>query len=72
MVSREDLEIRDRVITNIKNAFIRAQDRDYPFQLTGQIKIAGFGSCQNGLWDVGNSDIDVTGVFYDRLSHNQH
>jgi hypothetical protein len=44
-VSREDLEIRDKVITNIKNAFKNTNDRDYPALLAGEIRISGFGSC---------------------------
>lgn len=39
------MQIRDRVITNIKNAFKNVSDREYPEQLTGEIKISGFGSC---------------------------
>lgn len=34
-VSREDLEIRDKVIANIKNAFKNTSDREYPAILTG-------------------------------------
>ena len=34
-VSREDLAIRDRVISNIKNAFKNTNDREYPALLTG-------------------------------------
>lgn len=44
-VSREDLAIRDKVITNIKNVFKNASDKEYPSQLCGEIKISGFGSC---------------------------
>lgn len=44
-VSREDLEIRDKVIKNIKNAFKNTNDREYPALLTGEVKISGFGSC---------------------------
>lgn len=59
-VTKEDLALRDKVINNIKNAFKNCQDKDYPQLLTGEIKISGFGSCQNGLWNVERSDIDVT------------
>ena len=44
-VSSEDLQLRDKVINNIKNAFKNCSDRDYPQLLTGEIKISGFGSC---------------------------
>jgi hypothetical protein len=59
-VSTEDLQLRDKVLHNIKNAFKNCSDRDYPQLLTGELKISGFGSCQNGLWNVERSDIDVT------------
>ncbi len=69
-VSKEDLEIRDRVITGIKNAFKNTSDREYPSLLTGEIKISGFGSCQNGLWNVEKSDIDITCIVHDKLAYN--
>lgn len=71
-MSKEDLLIRDKVILNIKNAFLNASDSEYPALLTGPIKISGFGSCQNGLWNVEKSDIDVTCIFSDKLDCNQH
>ena len=40
--------------------------------MTGELKISGFGSCQNGLWNVERSDIDVTCVIQDKLAYNQH
>lgn len=61
-VTKEDLELRDKVISNIKNAFKNCSDREFPQILTGELKISGFGSCQNGLWNVEHSDIDVTCV----------
>ena len=70
--TREDLALRDKVITKIKDAFTQAADFDYPSLLTGEINISGFGSCQNGLWNAENSDIDVTAIFSDKLGHNQH
>ena len=71
-VSREDLEIRDKVITNIKNAFKNTNDKEYPACLTGQLQISGFGSCQNGLWNGEKSDIDITCIVQDKLTYNQH
>jgi len=59
-VTQEDLLLRDKVINNIKNAFKNCSDREYPQILTGEIKISGYGSCQNGTWNVERSDIDVT------------
>lgn len=66
------MALRDKVITKIKNAFTEAAHFDYPSLLTGEINISGFGSCQNGLWNAENSDIDVTAIFSDKLGHNQH
>jgi DNA polymerase sigma len=66
------LQLRDKVINNIKNAFKNCSDRDYPQLLTGEIKVSGFGSCQNGLWNVERSDIDVTCIIQDKLAYNQH
>ena len=40
--------------------------------LTGELRISGFGSCQNGLWNVDKSDIDVTCIIADKLAYNQH
>lgn len=71
-VTTEDLILRDKVINNIKNAFKTCTDREYPQILTGELKISGFGSCQNGLWNVEKSDIDVTCVIQDKLAFNQH
>ena len=68
--TKSDLEIRDQVIINVKNAFSRFSHAQYPHLLTGEIKISGFGSCQNGLWNSTSSDVDVTAVFVDRLCHN--
>lgn len=71
-VTTSDLELRDKVILNIKNAFKNCSDREYPQVLTGEIMISPFGSCQNGLWNVDQSDIDVTLVLEDKLTFNQH
>lgn len=71
-VSKEDLSLRDKVIMNIKNAFKNCSDREYPQILTGELKLSGFGSCQNGLWNVERSDIDVTLIVNDKLAFNQH
>ena len=71
-VTNEDLKLRDRVINNIKNAFKNCSDREYPQILTGEIKVSGFGSCQNGLWNVEHSDIDVTCIIQEKLAYNQH
>lgn len=46
LVSREDLEIRDKIITKIKDRLYGyTHHSSYPQQLTGNIKISGFGSC---------------------------
>lgn len=71
-VSAKDLEIRDQVINRIKDAFYKASHKDYPIKLTGEILISGFGSCHNGSWNQNKSDIDVTAVFFDSLTHNHH
>jgi DNA polymerase sigma len=70
-VTKEDLALRDKVITNIKNAFKNCSDREYPQILTGEVKISGFGSCNNGLWNVDRSDIDITCIIHDKLAYNQ-
>ena len=46
----KDLDIRDRVINKIKDAFYEAKEKDYSKDITGEILISGFGSCHNGLW----------------------
>ena len=69
-VTKDDLQLRDKVLSNIKNAFKNCSDREYPQILTGELKISGFGSCQNGLWNVERSDIDVTCVIQDKLAYN--
>lgn len=71
-VSKKDLEIRDEVINRIKDAFYKASHKDYPIKITGKILISGFGSCHNGSWNSEKSDIDVTAVFFDSLTHNHH
>jgi hypothetical protein len=71
-VSKRDLEIRDEVINRIKDAFFKASHKDYPVKMTGEILISGFGSCHNGSWNQEKSDIDVTAVFFDSLTHNHH
>ena len=72
MVSKSDLEVRDQVINRIKEAFYKASHKDYPIKITGEILISGFGSCHNGSWNSEKSDIDVTAVFFDSLTHNHH
>jgi DNA polymerase sigma len=71
-VSKKDLEIRDQVINRIKESFFKASHKDYPIKITGEILISGFGSCHNGSWNTEKSDIDVTAVFFDSLTHNHH
>lgn len=71
-VSKIDLEIRDQVINRIKECFFKASHKDYPIKITGEILISGFGSCHNGSWNTEKSDIDVTAVFFDSLTHNHH
>ena len=71
-VNRKDLEIRDQVINRMKDAFYKASHKDYPIKITGEILISGFGSCHNGSWNTEKSDIDVTAVFFDSLTHNHH
>lgn len=71
-VSQADLALRDKVINNIKNAFKNCSDREYPQILTGEVKVSGFGSCQNGTWNVEHSDIDVTAIIMNKLAYNQH
>ena len=71
-VSKQDLEVRDQVINRIKDAFHKASHKDYPIKITGEILISGFGSCHNGSWNTEKSDIDVTAVFFDSLTHNHH
>ena len=71
-VSKRDLQIRDDVINRIKEAFYTASHKDYPIKITGEILISGFGSCHNGSWNTEKSDIDVTAVFFDSLTHNHH
>lgn len=71
-VSTHDLEVRDLVINRIKDAFYKASHKDYPIKITGEILISGFGSCHNGSWNQDKSDIDVTAVFFDSLTHNHH
>ena len=34
--------------------------------------ISGFGICHNGSWNTEKSNIDVTAVFFDSLTHNHH
>ena len=69
-VTSSDLALRDKVIINIKNAFKNCSDREFPQVLTGGIDVAGFGSCQNGLWNVEHSDIDITLVIHNKLAYN--
>lgn len=64
--------MRDGVINRIKDAFYKASHKDYPIKITGEILISGFGSCHNGSWNTEKSDIDVTAVFFDSLTHNHH
>ena len=71
-VSKADLGVRDQVINRIKDAFYKASHKDYPIKITGEILISGFGSCHNGSWNSEKSDIDVTAVFFDSLTHNHH
>ena len=71
-VTKKDLEIRDQVINRIKDVFYKASHKDYPIKITGEILISGFGSCHNGSWNSEKSDIDVTAVFFDSLTHNHH
>ena len=68
----KDLDVRDQVINRIKDAFYKASHKDYPIKITGEILISGFGSCHNGSWTSDGSDIDVTAVFFDSLTHNHH
>ena len=72
LVTKEDLEKRDGVINRMKDAFYNASHKDYPFKITGDILISGFGSCHNGAWNSSKSDIDITAVFFDALTHNHH
>lgn len=72
LVDKSDLEVRDEVINRIKDAFYKASHKDYPIKITGEILISGFGSCHNGSWNQEKSDIDVTAVFFDSLTHNHH
>ena len=54
------------MIANIKNAFKNTPDSDFPRLLAGELKISGFGSCMNGLWNIKKSDIDVTCIVNDK------
>ena len=72
LVSKSDLAVRDQVINRIKETFYKASHKDYPIKITGEILISGFGSCHNGSWNSEKSDIDVTAVFFDSLTHNHH
>ena len=72
MVTKADLAVRDQVIDRIKDAFYKASHKDYPIKITGEILISGFGSCHNGSWNSEKSDVDVTAVFFDSLTHNHH
>lgn len=71
-VTKKDLVVRDSVINRIKDAFHNSSHKDYPIKLTGEILISGYGSCHNGSWSPVNSDIDVTAIFFDSFTHNQH
>ena len=59
------------MIANIKNAFKNTPDSDFPRLFAGELKISGFGSCMNGLWNIKKSDIDVTCIVNDKLDSNQ-
>ena len=45
VAKRAELEVRDKVITKIRDAFTNCSQRNYYAMLTGKLTIAGFGSC---------------------------
>ena len=45
----KDLEIRDRVINKIKDAFYEAKEKDYSKDITGEIVTMDFGVLKNQI-----------------------
>jgi DNA polymerase sigma len=67
--------MRDAVIARVKDAFLQLKvesDESQSHALDGEITVVATGSCQNGLWTVLGSDIDLVIVFHNRMAHNQH